>query len=184
MTVQEPPRKLILGRPSPKSISPPRLFTKVHDLILLDHRDRSLAGRVEEGRGYDFCGYGFAFGFYGHFDVERGAEGGVLAVDTGQGDHFFQSGRPRGGSGFSDLAATAVDGNGDAGSHAGNLRGHANFFVDSFDFVPVDFKADERARGAVFCFRGECVLSDKVFFFQIHQFAEADFRRASSAANR
>jgi len=59
-------------------------------VFMSDHWDRGFAGGIEEGERDDFGGDGFAFGLDSHFDVESGAEGGVVAPDAGQGNHFLQ----------------------------------------------------------------------------------------------
>jgi len=61
----------------------------------------------------------------------------------------------------------AVDGDCDAGGHAGDLRGHVHFVVEGFYFVPVDFQADQGAFGAFFCFADQGVAADEIIFFQI-----------------
>src|SRR5262249_232087 len=110
--------------------------------VMSEHRSSGFAGRVEKGKRGDFGGDGVANRFDGHFDVESGGDGGVVAADAGDGDHLLESGRPGGGSGFADLPATTIDRHGDARSHAGNLRRHADSLVEGFDFVPVNFEAD------------------------------------------
>src|SRR5882672_1591307 len=64
-------------------------------VFMSDHRNRGFARWIKEGQGNDFGGDGFALGFDGHFDVESGAEGRVIAANAGEGDHFFERRRPR-----------------------------------------------------------------------------------------
>src|SRR2546430_10578498 len=64
-------------------------------VFMSEHRRYGFSGRIEKGKRHDLGGDGFALGFDGHFDVESGAEGGVVAANAGEGDHFFERRRPR-----------------------------------------------------------------------------------------
>jgi len=76
------------------------------------------------------------------------------------------------------LLAVAIDGDGYAGGSAWNLGSHSEFVVERFDFIPINFEADQDTfRAAILFFAGEGFATDEIVFFQIHELAETDFRR-------
>ena len=76
------------------------------------------------------------------------------------------------------MLAVAIDGDSYARGDAGNLGSHSEFVVERFDFIPINFETDQDTfRAAILFFAGESVAADEIVFFQIHELAEADFRR-------